>query len=115
MKAGFPPPPPPEKPDEIKPDEIYHLEPGSMSDMIYQEMNKVLSPPFQDEKTLEVVQEGWKKLAYAIARGVVDHLTSQAEVYGVKTQGDVTVTVEGDVGTQKGATFEQVSGTGRLK
>ena len=102
-----------------------------MSQAIYSEMDKLLSPPLQKavdeakeavdkaegeaklkaegeakleeakkalaatQNALEQARIGWKKLAYAIAKGVVTHIVKNMEVHEIKTQGDVSISVEG--------------------
>lgn len=68
---------------------------GSMSYLIYNELNQLLSPPLQESVSVEQLDEvrtGWKKLAYAIAKGVIEHLKSNLEIYGIETQGDLAIT-----------------------
>ena len=43
-----------------------------------------------DAATLEAVRGGWRKLAHAVATGVVNHLLSNLEITGVKTSGTVS-------------------------
>lgn len=73
---------------------------GSMSYLIYHELNQLLSPPLLQAnlsaEQLDPIRAGWKKLAYAIAKGVVEHLKSNLEIYGIKTEGDLSIT--GDTG-----------------
>lgn len=73
---------------------------GSMSYLIYNELNQLLSPPLQasmSAEQLDEVRTGWKKLDYAIAKGVIEHLKNNLEVYGIETRGDLTIT--GNTGT----------------
>jgi ElaB/YqjD/DUF883 family membrane-anchored ribosome-binding protein len=85
---------------------------SGMSQAIYQEVNKLLSPPLQKavddaegdakekaQEALDEARKGWRKLSYAIAKGVVEHITTNMEVYGIQTSGNVTTTVDGDTGT----------------
>ena len=84
---------------------------SGMSMAIYQEIDRLLSPPLQQavddaqtaaragaQEALDVAREGWRKLSYAIAQGVINHLTANMEILGVETQGDVNTTVSGSTG-----------------
>jgi hypothetical protein len=48
---------------------------------------------------LTPIQESWKKMAYAIATGVISHIASNMEVFGITTQGNVSTTVQGNTGS----------------
>lgn len=68
------------------------------------------------QETLDAARGGWKKLAFAIASGVVDHLVTNLEVVGVQTSGNVNAAVTGSVAVQTGLTLAQSnSGTGRVR
>jgi hypothetical protein len=81
---------------------------SGMSQAIYEQLNTLLSPPLQDMAPAdqEKVRDGWRQLAFAIATGVINHLKSNMEIFGVQTSGPVTTTV---TGTVSGST---VTGTG---
>jgi hypothetical protein len=102
------------------------LDPGTkyadsgMSKAIYDAINEELSLPLEqtveaaegDAKTkaqaaLDGARDGWKKLAYAIATGVISHITDYMEVYDITTQGDVTTTIQGNIGTAHNVVFTQ--------
>lgn len=101
---------------------------SGMSLAIYQEMDLLLSPPLQAavdnaqgaakegaQKALDEARKGWKKLAYAIAKGVSNHLASNLEVRGVTVQGNVAAQVSGNTATATGVVFTQNNdGTGRV-
>ncbi len=113
---------------------------AGMSQGIYVVMDGLLSPPLQQavddasddakpaaQEALTQAREGWKKLSYAIAKGVVDHLRSNMEIRNIQTQGNVNVSVSGDTdntpghfhtvnlsGIQNNLTFNQVAGTGEV-
>ncbi|SET51695.1 hypothetical protein SAMN05216326_13217 [Nitrosomonas marina] len=114
---------------------------GGMSSDIYQVMDELLSPPLQqavDEatddtrdgavKALEKAREGWQKLSYAIASGVVEHLRHNLDIQNIQTNGNVVININDDtdnggVGhthnltTSSAATnvvFNQVVGTGSV-
>jgi hypothetical protein len=96
---------------------------------IYDQMNTMLSPPLQamvdaasgDAKTkaqqaLDGARDGWRKLSFAIASGVVQHLLANLEVTGVQASGNVNATVSGNQATQTGVTFTQSNpGTGLVR
>ena len=61
-----------------------------MGELIYKQMDKALSPTFQSpSKALTDARDGWKKLAYAIAEGVIIHLKNHLEVKDITTSGEV--------------------------
>jgi len=83
-----------------------------MSKAIYDQLDQLLSPPLQQavdsakgpakegaEKALDAAREGWKKLSFAIAKGVIEHLVANMEVFGITAQGNVSVPVQGNTGT----------------
>jgi hypothetical protein len=85
---------------------------SGMSQAIYQEVNQHLSPPLQKavddaeggakakaQEALDKAREGWKKLSYAIAKGVIEHITANMELFGIQTQGNVNTTMQGNTGT----------------
>lgn len=86
---------------------------SGMSKLIYVEIDKLLSPPLlkaiQDassddieqeaQKALIAARQGWQKLSYAIAKGVIDHIKTNIEIFGIETQGDVNTSVKGTTGT----------------
>src|SRR5262245_30951817 len=80
-----------------------------MSQAIYDQLNALLSPPLENmaPADLEKVRDGWRKLAFAIATGVVNHIKSNMEIFGIQTSGPVTTAVTGTV--SEGTT---VTGTG---
>lgn len=102
---------------------------NGMSLAVYTEMDRLLSPPLQamvDEadgearvkaqEALDGAREGWKKLAFAIASGVITHLLENMEISGVTTQGDVTVAVQGNTGRATNVEFVQNNdGTGLIR
>lgn len=82
---------------------------SGMSQAIFQEMDRFLSPPLQDaidaaegeaknavQAALDGARQGWRQLSYAIARGVIEHLTANMEIFGIQTQGDVNTVVRGN-------------------
>lgn len=100
-----------------------------MSLAIYLMMDQQLSPPLQKavddaigdakpkaQEALDKAREGWKKLSYAIATGVIEHITANMEVFGIKTQGIVSAAVTGNTAVQNNVIFTQNNdGTGRVR
>lgn len=89
---------------------------SGMSLLIYRELERLLSPPLlkaiaeagteeQREKSEEALVKariGWKKISYAIAKGVIDHFISSMEIFGIETKGDVETSVKGKTETVPG-------------
>lgn len=84
---------------------------SGMSQAIYREVDRQLSPPLQQavnsaqgeakakaQEALDGAREGWKKLSYAIAKGVIEHIKANMEIRSVKTRGNVSTTVKGTTG-----------------
>ncbi|RZI53868.1 MAG: hypothetical protein EOP16_00540 [Pseudonocardia sp.] len=80
-----------------------------MAGDIYVQLERALSPPMQKavdeaadeakataERSLVAAREGWKKLAFAIAHGVITHLLANMEVVGIDVSGSITATVTGE-------------------
>lgn len=70
-----------------------------MSKAIFDQLNIILSPPFEDmsEEDMAKIRDGWRKLAYAIAKGVIDHIIAKMEIHGVETRGDINTNVSGEI------------------
>lgn len=81
---------------------------AGMSQAIYLEMDRLLSPPLQEavnkaqgeakeeaQKALEEARKGWKKLAFAIAKGVINHIIANMEIFDIQVRGNVTTSVQG--------------------
>jgi hypothetical protein len=66
-----------------------------MSKAIYDQLQSVLEPALGElsEEARSPLREGWKKLAYAIAKGVINHIKENMEVRGIQTQGTVNNSV----------------------
>ncbi len=91
------------------------LDPGTvaatsgMSKAIFEQMDAVLSPAFSQlpQGDLDQAREGWRKLSFAIAGGVVSHIVANMEIYGIQVAGEIqqigTVTLP-----QSGATTGHV-------
>ena len=65
---------------------------SGMTKAIYDELYTILSPPLTGMKSedFEKVKDGWKKLSYAIAKGVIEHIKDNMEIKDIHTKGDVT-------------------------
>lgn len=92
---------------------------AGMSKAIYDAINKQLAPPFQDavnnasgdakakaQEALDAAQDGWKKLAYAIAQGVIGHITANMEIYNITTQGNIPGSMKGKTGAAEPAAHQ---------
>ena len=80
-----------------------------MSKAIYDQLQAELEPALGEvsEEVRSQLRESWKKLAYAIAKGVIEHITANMEVGGIQTQGNVNGT---DV-----VSTQSNDGTGHIK
>lgn len=93
---------------------------SGMSKAVFDQFDIVLMS--QEEKNklkpqdLENIRNSWRKLAFAIAKGVIDHITSNMEIYGVQTQGNVKAAIQGNAAVQNNVVFTQNNdGTGRVR
>jgi hypothetical protein len=115
-----------------------------MSKAIFDQMDALLSPPLQAavdgatgepkvkaQEALDAARDGWRKLSFAIATGVIDHILSNMEVFGIQTRGNVSASVSGATApappgphphtvslsaTQNNVTFTQSNdGAGRVR
>jgi hypothetical protein len=102
-----------------------------MSKAIYDQLRSVLEPDLGElsEEARSQLRQSWQKLAYAIARGVIEHITANMEVVGIQTQGNVNAPVRGNTslvsshqhgvdlaGVQNSLVFTQSNdGTGHIK
>ncbi len=73
-----------------------------MSEAIYDalcdELEEELAEQLSEDQ-LTPIRESWKKMAHAIATGVIAHIISNMEVFGITTQGNVSTSVEGKTGS----------------
>jgi hypothetical protein len=102
---------------------------GGMAAAIFDEVDTQLSPPLEKaveeasdaarpgaQAALDAAREGWRKLAFAVATGVVEHLLDSLEVVGVRTGGAVSAPVVNHVAVQSGVVFVQTNdGPGRVR
>lgn len=86
-----------------------------MTKAIYDQLRLVLEPDLQElsEDDLSAMRESWRKMAYAIAKGVIEHIAANMEIYGIETQGDVNAAVTGNTGiSDPGSHLHSVSLSG---
>jgi hypothetical protein len=82
-----------------------------MSKEIFDTMDDLLAPPLEQavreadedgqpgaEEALKQARHGWQKLAYAVAKGVVDHLKTHMEIHDVETSIRASEDVSGATG-----------------
>ncbi len=83
-----------------------------MTKAIYDEMENVMESSLEglEPDKAEPIRDGWRKLAHAVATGVVEHIRDHAEVVEVITRGDISATVAGDTATQTDVAFSQADG-----
>jgi hypothetical protein len=73
-----------------------------MSAAIFAVMDELMAPPLQQavadasedakpaaQDALEQARHGWKKLSYAIAQGVIEHIKANMEIQGIQSEIDV--------------------------
>ena len=110
-----------------------------MSKEIFTQMDLLLAPPLQKavddatgdakavaQEALDKARTNWKQLAFAIANGVINHVTANMEIKEIQTTGNVAATVNGVSGpappgphvhpvglsaTQQSVTFNQSGST----
>jgi hypothetical protein len=73
-----------------------------MTKAIYDALREALEADLAElsEDQLTPIRESWKKIAHAIATGVISHIVSNLEVFGIATQGDVkNISVQGNTGS----------------
>lgn len=93
---------------------------SGMSKAIFDQLDSILMS--QEEKNklkpqdLENIRSGWRKLAVAIATGVIEHIKANMEIFGIQTQGNVSAAVTGNTAVQNDVIFTQSNdGTGRVQ
>ncbi len=56
-----------------------------MTKAIYDSMRNTLEPiEGMSEEDMKPIRESWRKLSYAIANGVIEHIKSNMEIHGVE-------------------------------
>ncbi len=106
---------------------------SGMTKAIYEQIRTAMEPDLEElsEDDLSAMQESWKKMAYAIATGVIQYIKVNMEIVGIETRGKVDTTIEGNTrpavsdnhlhsvdlsGTQADVIFIQSNdGTGHVK
>lgn len=90
---------------------------SGMSKAIYDQLNTILSPPLSGMPPAELakIRDSWKQLAYAISKGVIDHIKTNMEIKGIQASGNINAAVSGSAATQTGVVFTQSNdGTGHV-
>jgi hypothetical protein len=96
---------------------------SGMAKDIYDQMDQIMKPTDPiPPASLEEMRKGWKKLAFAVASGVITHIKNNMEISGIQGKGDVTTTVTGTVagntvtgsGTGSVTTDQTVATTGHV-
>jgi hypothetical protein len=103
---------------------------NGMSKAIYDALYNNLKSNFNEEKPPEDVCASWKKLAYSISSGIIEHIKSNMVIKGITAKGSVSSVVKGSTapavtdahihelnltGTGEGIVFTQVDGTGYVE
>lgn len=107
---------------------------SGLTRQIFEELRAVYEPDVIDDvdgETLETLRAAWRKLAFAVAKGVVEHLRDNLEIHDVRTRGNVATEISGTtaaadpapghthgvelVGEQNGLELDQIPGTGRVE
>lgn len=62
---------------------------SGMAKAIFDQLDALLSPALSSlpPPALEATRDGWRKLSFAIAGGVVNHIVANMEVYGIQVGG----------------------------
>jgi hypothetical protein len=62
---------------------------AGMAKAIFDQLDALLSPALSSlsPADLELARDGWRKLAFAVAGGVVGHIVANMEVYGIQVGG----------------------------
>lgn len=73
---------------------------SGMSKAIYDQLNQNLMTSEEKNKLktddLKNIQDGWRKLAYSIAQGLIGYIETDLEIAGIRTSGNVSVPVNGE-------------------
>lgn len=59
---------------------------AGMTKAIFDKLDQVLGPGIEslEPAAKEAVRDGWRKLAFAIAGGVVEHIVANMEIFGIQ-------------------------------
>lgn len=86
---------------------------GGMSKAIYDALFNNMKGSFPDSKPSEDVCQSWKKLAYSISYGVIEHIKSNMEINGIEVAvSDVSTTVSVTTTCPSGAGTGTGTGSG---
>jgi hypothetical protein len=105
---------------------------SGMAKAIYDQMRALLEPGLEGlaEDKKAPIRDSWKKIAFAVSRGVIEHVTANMEIFGVRCSGNVNASVTGNTGVaapthahtvalsgvQNGVVFTQSNdGTGHVR
>jgi hypothetical protein len=55
-----------------------------------------------DPDNTQEIKSYWKKLAYAVSKGVIDYFIENLEIIGIATKGDILTSVKGQTETVDG-------------
>jgi hypothetical protein len=69
---------------------------SGMAKDIFDQIDLVMQPTIPPAN-LPDARKGWRKLAFAVASGVITHIKNNMEISGIQAQGNVTTTVTGTV------------------
>jgi hypothetical protein len=71
---------------------------AGMTKAIYGQIRAVMEPDLGDlsEDDLNAMRQSWKKLSYAIAKGIVEHIIANMEIHSIQTSGNINTTVSGE-------------------
>lgn len=98
------------------PDDQFSFNLAGMSQAIYAELDAMMAPPLQKsvddapdddvraaaQEALDGARNGWQKLAYAVASGVISHLRTNLEIRNIQTRGPVPNDITGNTATNSG-------------
>jgi hypothetical protein len=73
---------------------------SGMTKAIYDQMAAVLEPGLDglEEGKKTPIRENWKKTAFAVAKGVIEYMVANMEIFGVTCRGDISAGVSGSTG-----------------
>lgn len=66
-----------------------------MAEAIYAQIQGNIEPDMPDMEDIEAVRDGWRKLAHAVATGVVAHIQANLELLDAATNGTPVRNVDG--------------------
>jgi hypothetical protein len=77
---------------------------SGMSKAIYDQLRFELEPALGEisKENLDAIQKLWRQLASAVARGVIQHIKTNMEIFGIQTRGNVNASVSGNTSPASG-------------